>query len=333
LEDSFDVNLDPLFDDLALLNDSAEEAAKSVDLIGAAFQELERQRTSRIRAQIEEIQNRLEAAEGAADRARGALTEFITGRYANTAQAQVDALIGNVGSIGSAIEDALRQGGVRGDAALRSAVGGFESQLASIIQAGFDDGLRTQDEFRNLLAPLFGAINEEAGESATRILSNVDFTEGITPAAGREIAAALNRAVGGNELEIRAGAIMQTESEVERLQRELDAAQAGLDVDVRFSGDQVRSALQAAFDEAGLTGQQRSILLGDVTDDAVAAGQQSALAQTVTGAATTINNNGDEIINVTLPNVRDAEQFGTAIIRQGRTLATGRNANAGSRVS
>jgi tape measure domain-containing protein len=314
-------NLGEAFDDMG---EDAAEAAQEVDLIGAAFRELETQRSTKIRAQITAIQDQLEAAQGAAERARDALTAFITGRYADTARAQVDALIGNISSIGSAIEDALLQGGVRGDAALRSAVGGFESQLAGIIQAGFDDGLRTQEQFRTLLAPLFAAVDEEAGDAAGRILSTVDFTEGITPEAGREIAAALQRAIGGNNLEVAAGAIMSAESEVERLQAQLDAAQASLEVDVAFSGDQVRAALQAAFDEAGLSADQRAFILGQVTDQSVAASQQGALAQAVapTQQNITIQDNSQQVVQVT--GAGNPQAVGAAVIRENRVLATGR---------
>jgi tape measure domain-containing protein len=315
-------NLGEAFDDMG---EEAADAAQEVDLIGAAFRELETQRSTKIRAQITAIQDQLEAAEGAAERARDALTAFITGRYADTAGAQVDALIGNISSIGSAIEDALLQGGVRGDAALRSAVGGFESQLAGIIQAGFDDGLRTQEQFRTLLAPLFAAVDEEAGDAAGRILSTVDFTEGITPEAGREIAAALQRAVGGNNLEVAAGAIMNAESEVERLQAQLDAAQASLEVDVAFSGDQVRKALEAAFDEAGITDPAvRNRLLGQATDTAVAAGQQSALAQTVTQASSTTTYTDESTTTIIVDGSKSPTETGIEIVRKQQQAKAGR---------
>ncbi len=328
--------------ELIVVGEEAEEAAQKIDLVGGALRQLENQRTFRIRAQITAIQDQLEAAEAAAERARASLTAFITGRYANTAQAQVDALIGNIGSIGSAIEKALAQGGVRGGAALRSAVGGFESQIASIIQAGFDQGLRTQDEFRQLLAPLFATVDEEAGDAAGRILSTVDFTAGVGPKAGREIAAALNRVLEGNNLEVAAEAIMNTESEVERLQRQLDAAQASLEVDVAFSGDQVRSALEAAFDEAGITGQLRATLLGEASNQAVSDAQQSPLVQlaqqalnqaqqptpfspsAVQAAASQITIKDGSVTNINLTGSTDTRATAIEVVRQQQVAKTGR---------
>ena len=170
---------------------------------------------------------------------------------------------------------------------------------------------------------MFAAVDEETGDAAGRILSNVDFTAGITPDAGREIAAALQRVIGGNNLEVATSAIMSAESEVERLQRQLDAAQASLEVDVKFSGDQVRAALQAAFDETGLSEGQRALILGQVTDSAVAAGQQSALAQAVAPTQNiTIEDNSQQVVNVS--GTTEPEATGAAVVREGRILASGR---------
>lgn len=276
-------------DELEDLNDKFNAVEAGTSLVQQALQELGRQRSDRLRGEIDAIRDRLDDAREAADRARESLTAFITGRYADTPQALVDQLIGNIGSIGSEIEEALLQGGVRGDAALRSAVGGFESQLAGIIQAGFDSGLRTQDQFATLLSPLFAAIGEESNDSLARILSNVDFTEGITPAAGREIAAALDRALAGNDLEVAAQAVVAAEENVRRIEDQLNFQQAQMDVEVIFSYDQVAAALQAAGADQALL-----VALG-ITPESVAALQQSQLVQGVQAAQSSVTNNNTTI--------------------------------------
>lgn len=282
------------------ITDTAQEAAASVDLIGEAVRDLNERRTAGIRSQIEAVRRDLDGARDAADRARESLTSFLTSRYADTARAQVDRLIGQVGSIGSEIEEALLQGGVRGEARLRSAVGGFEQQLASIIQAGFEDGLRTQDEFRALLAPLLAAIDEEVGDSASRILSTTDFEFGITDRAGSSLRDALTRALADRQVEVGVRSIINAEAEVRRLEDALNAQEAQLEVDVVFDAAQIQAALAAA----GASAEQ----LAAINPTAVTNAQQTGLAGTVananraaTGVPTTnveVTQNNDTTIEV-----------------------------------
>lgn len=274
--------------ELIKIEPPAQEATKSIDLLGAAIQEIKSQRTTALRAEIEGVRSRLDEATKAAEEARAALTAFITGRYADTAQAQVDNLIGSLGNIGSAIEGALVQGGVRGEAALRSAVGGFESQLAGIIQAGFDDGLRTQEQFRNLLAPLFAAVDEETGDAASRILSNVDFEAGFSPQAAAQLSQALDRVLGGDRLEVGVQGILDAEANQRAIQNQLDQLQNSLDVDVAISPAQVRQALIDAFNQAGVP----LSLVPNVDGAAIAAATQTGLV----GAAAQY---GDQTVNAT----------------------------------
>lgn len=308
------------------LSEETQEFALNIDLVSEAINELNRRRTDRIQQQINAVQTRLDAAQEAANQAREALTAFITGRYADTASAQVDNLIGNIGSIGSSIEEALQQGGVRGEAALRSAVGGFENQLASIIQAGFDDGLRSQEEFRALLAPLAAALNEEVGDSASRILSTVDFDFGINRAAGDRLQATLQNVLSDRQVEIGARTLLNANAEVARIQRELDAYKADLDVEVRFDANQIQTALL----EAGLNAQILQLL--DLSPENIAALQQQGLAGTVAQQNNALAQfqGGAPIIPVTQPQsasgptVYDYSQTTIEVTETQSALATGK---------
>lgn len=311
--------------------DAAQAAAEKVDLISVAVRELDQQRTTRVRAQIEAIRGDLDRAKNAADQARDSLTSFISGRYADTAQASVDQLIGQVGSIGSEIEDALLQGGTRGEARLRSAVGGFEQSLAQIIQAGFEDGLRTQGEFRQLLAPLLAALDEEVGDSAGRILSTNDFEFGITGRAGDSLRDSLNRALAGKQIEVRAGTLINAEAEVNRLEALLNAQEAKLDVEVTFSAEQIRDALAAA----GATAAQ----LADVNPAAVVAAQQTPIVAAVAstgalagGGVTTsprIEVTQTNQTDITVSGARGPEATAAEIAKRDRAAATGRLVDLG----
>lgn len=254
LYDAFDFDELDLSELLGIddLDSDLTDLAPTVDLVGEAIESLNSKRTNRINSEIAGVRDQLSAAETAANDARSALTDYLTGRYADTAQASVDALIGNVGSIGSEIEEALQLGGVRGDAALRSAVGGFESELARIIQAGFDDGLRTPEEFRRLLAPLSTVIDEEVGDAAARILSTVDFDSGFNNRAAASLREVLERAVSDRDLDVGVRSIFNADAEVARLQSQLDSLQLQLDTDVIFDAAQIQQALTQAGLDAGL---------------------------------------------------------------------------------
>lgn len=317
-----------LGDDLAGLNDELDDTAPKVDLVQEAIRGLNDQRTERIRSEVSRLRGRLEEAREAADTARDAITSFFTSN--RQAPRLVDDLIGNVGSIGSSIEDALRQGGVRGDAALRSAVGGFEDQLASIIQAGFDDGLRSQSEFAALLAPLQAALNEEIGDAGRRILSNVDFTEGITPQAGAELADALSRALSGNKIEAGVSAAFAAQTEVDRIQRQLENYEANLDVKVRFDEAQIEQALRdAGASQAVIAGLDFSAVEDQALSELEKAARDASAATPATPATGAPVQQGD--INIIVDGSGDPVATGSAVVRAAGAAASGRVLPAGAR--
>lgn len=237
------------------------------ELVSKAIDQLNKQRTEGIQNQISGIQNRLEAARDAATEAKEALTSFITAQFVDSPQALVDDLIGSIDGVGSAIEAALLQGGVQGQAAVRSALGGLDSQIAKIVQAGVAAGMGGQ-EIVNLIRQVTGAVDEQILGSGARI-STLDFTEGITPQAGRLIIEELNRVLDPYQIDARAQALFNAESEVERIQRMLDDFQAELQVDVKFSTDQIVQALVDA-------GAPLSVAQNLVTPGAVSAAQQGS---------------------------------------------------------
>lgn len=237
------------------------------ELVSKAIDQLNKQRTEGIQNQIEGIQSRLEGARNAATEAKEALTSFITAQFVDSPQALVDDLIGNIDGVGSAIEDALLQGGVQGQAAVRSALGGLDSQIAKIVQAGVAAGLSGR-EIVDLIGQVSGAVDEQISGSGARI-STLDFTDGITPAAGRVIIEELNRVLDPYRIDANARALFNAESEVERIQRMLDDFQAELQVDVKFSSEQIVQALVAA-------GAPLSVAQNLVTPGAVSAAQQGS---------------------------------------------------------
>lgn len=273
-----------------------EQVSAAADAMNSAIKELEQQRSDRIRGQIDSLRITLAQAERGAEQAELALRRFLTGGYADSAQQQVDALIGNLGSIGSRIEEAGFLGGVRGEAAARAAVGDFGSQIASIIQAGIAEGLTTQEQFRGLLGPLFSVLGEEGQDAARRILSTVDFDSGFTGPAAAKLRDELNRILGGSDLEAQVGAVFNARSEVDRIQGQLDRLEAELDVKVRFDESQVRQALadagasRALVDAIDFSSLDMAQLQGLVAAVA-AANQQFAPAAPAQSGGTTYNDN------------------------------------------
>lgn len=270
--------------DLDSLIDQQRELIDVTDLTRSAIDELNRVRTARLQGEVDAITSRLDAARDAADEAREAFTSYITAPYQDTPQALVDDLIGSLDSIGSNIEEAMGQGGLLGAAAMRSAIGDFDARLAGVIQAGFDAGLRSPEELLQLLAPLNAAITETIAESRARILSDSDFTEGITPAAGQKMADALQRVLSPHDLEAAIQAVMDADNEVNRLQAQLDAAQAALEVDVVFSGAQIQEALQAAGLNAAVAATIDFNSIGAQLQQGTGIADQVALANQVTQA-------------------------------------------------
>lgn len=220
-----------------------EEVVGATNLYEAAIRSLQSQRTDRINAQIEQTRVTLDAAKQAAQEAEAAITGFLTGNYQDTPQRLVDELITNVGNIGSRIEDGILQGGLRGDAAVRLAVGDFDDAIAGIIQSGFESGLKTQEEFATLLNPLFGAVDEEVTDGAKRILSNVDFEFGITPQSADFLLEEVQRALEGDQIETNVVEAFNANEAVRRIQTQLDALQSTLQIDVTFSKEQLDQEL------------------------------------------------------------------------------------------
>jgi hypothetical protein len=159
------------------------------------------------------------------------------------------------------------QGGVQGEAAIRSALGGLDSDIAKIVQAGVAAGM-SGNQIVDLISQVTGAVDEQVLGSGARI-STLDFTDGITPNAGRRIIEELNRVLDPYQIDARAQALFNAESEVERIQRMLDQFQAELQVDVKFDTQQIIDALVAA-------GTPLSVAQNLVTPGAVSAAQQGS---------------------------------------------------------
>lgn len=252
---------------------------QDLELVQRAVEELNRQRTDQLNLRIRFLQDQLEAAEEAANRAREAFTDFLTGGDNDGAARKVDQLIGNLDDIGSRLEEGIAIGGARGAALARLALGDFEDAVGDILQAGFEEGLRTPEEFAALLAPVWDALDEEGRDALARILSTVEFDEGIGPTAQAQMQDVLNRAVNALDLNAAVGTIMDADAEVLRLQDQLNAANAELNIDARFDAEQVKQALA----DAGLNPE----LLMVITPDMVSAIQEGKELASIADQANT----------------------------------------------
>jgi tape measure domain-containing protein len=236
--------VDPLVAKYASLGATAEQ-------LRGAIARLNEQRQTAIQAQIDQVSAALRDATQAAKDARDAVAEFFSGGYIGSAQQQVDKLIGSIGSVGSAIEDAMKTGGVRGEAAVRTALGEVQGQLAAIVNAGFEQGLSGQ-QIADLIAPALQAINEEVGSGANRI-SSLDFTEGITQGAGQKLMDALQSGLDPGAIQALINNILGADANVAGLQSRLEGLQADLHADVEFTPEQVQGALDAIAAETTIT--------------------------------------------------------------------------------
>jgi tape measure domain-containing protein len=228
--------VDPLIAKYASLGATADQ-------VGDAIARLNDQRQTAIRAQIDQVEAALRDAKQAAQDARDAVAEFLSGGYLGSAQQQVDKLIGSIGNIGSQIEDGLRQGGVRGEAAVRSALGDLQGQLAAIVNAGMEQGL-SGGQIVDLIGPVLDAINEEVGDASNRI-SSLDWSEGFTRAAGSDLVDALMRGMDPGAIQSLISSILGADASVAGLENRLEGLQAELRADVEFSPEQVQGALDA----------------------------------------------------------------------------------------
>lgn len=223
----------------------------TADQLRDAISRLEDERTTALQAQIDQVEAHLRDAKDAAEEARAAVADFLSGGYIDSTQELIDNLIGDIGSIGSRIEDALKMGGVRGDAAVRSALGDLQGQLAAIVNQGMEEGLSGQ-QIVDMLAPVLSAINEEVGDAANRI-SSLDWTEGISSASGRAIVDALMSGMDPGAIQSLINDILGADASVAGLENQLENLQADMRADVEFSAEQVQGALDAIHAETTVT--------------------------------------------------------------------------------
>jgi tape measure domain-containing protein len=264
----------------------------TADQLRDAVARLEDQRTTALQAQIDQVEAGLRDAKDAAEEAREAVADFLSGGYIDSTQEAVDDLIGNLGSIGSEIEDGLRQGGARGEAAVRSAFGDLQGQLAAIVNAGFEEGLSGQ-QIVDMLGPVLQAINEEIGEGAGRI-SSLDWTAGITSGAGQALVDALMSGMDPAAIQGLINNILGADATVAGLESQLENLQAQMDTEVTFSAEQVQGALDEIHAEttvkAVITPEAAQLVFGAIQevfddDELKAAVDQAVITQGILDAA------------------------------------------------
>lgn len=226
--------IDPLIAKYSALGATADQLRDAISRLNDV-------RQTRIRAEIDQVEAALRDAQEAAQAARGAVEDFLSAGYLNSPQALVDSLIGDIGNIGSTIEDALLQGGVRGEAAIRSALGGLQSQLAGIVNAGMEAGL-SGAQIVDLIRPVTSAINEEVREASNRI-TTLDWTDGITSKSGQELVEALMAGMDPAAIQGLINNILGADASVAGLEAKLESLRASLSAEVEFSPEQVQFAL------------------------------------------------------------------------------------------
>ena len=226
------------------------ELGASADLIREAISKLEDQRTTRLRAQIDQVQAALRDATAAADEARKAFDEFFLGGTGGL-QGAIDKLVLDVPGIGDDIEEGLLRGGPQGEAMVRQALGQAGQSLGSIFQLGLEQGL-SPEEIITLLEPVYGSISQELGEALNRI-STLDWTSGFTPAAAAEIQGWFAGILDPAQIGALFAGITGADSQVAGLQAQLDALQAEMQLDVEFSPEQVQAAIDEIQAEVATT--------------------------------------------------------------------------------
>lgn len=268
------------------------ELGASADQIRDALSRLNETRQTAIRAQIDQVEAALRDARQSAEDARAAVEEFLSGGYLNSPQALVDKLIGDVGTIGSAVEEALALGGVRGEAAVRTALGGLQAQLAAIVNAGMEAGL-SGAQITDLVRPVITAIDEELGDASNRI-SSLDWTAGFTSGAGQELFDALQAGLDPAAIQRLINNILGADATVAGLESQLEGLQAALQTEVEFSPEQVQAALAEIHTEtmveAVITPEAAQLVLDEIQrvfddEDLEASVDQALVTQQLMDAA------------------------------------------------
>ena len=237
--------------------DEAQQAEaqlrQDTTLLQSAIESLNEQRTNALNVQIEGLTLRLDSAKEAADLARESLTAFITGDYQDTTAALIDDLIGNLEGVGESIAQARKKGGQIGAAEVRSIFGDLDADIAGIVQAGFEEGLTGAQ-----IQALFGPLNSAIGEVTNPLTAFFDSGNVIVPQDVTDrIFDQIQRRVDPKQIDVNAGAIFGAEAEVERMQRQLDAARENLEIEVKFNDDQIAEELA----RAGLDRRQIELVL------------------------------------------------------------------------
>lgn len=272
----------------------------SADMIRDAIRRLNDQRTTAIRAQIDQVTAALRDAQQAAEDARKAFDDYFLGGTGGL-QGAIDDLVLGIPSIGDAIEEGLLKGGPQGEAMIRQALGQAGEGLGAIFQLGLEQGL-SPEEIMDLLGPVYGSIQQEVSGALNRITS-LDWTEGFTPEAAAEIQDWFANILDPAQIGALFSDILGADSAVSSLQAQLDDLNAQLQVDVEFSPEQVRAAIgeiqteivtepvitdeaaeavlkeiQDIFDDDDLrVGIDGALLTGDIVDAAEAAEKQITL--------------------------------------------------------
>jgi tape measure domain-containing protein len=213
-----------------------------LDVVKDAVGRLQERRDNELEKQIDVVTAALEEAKAAAEDAKKAFDDYFLGGTGGL-QGAIDDLVLDIPSIGSNIEDALRTGGVQGEAGIRQALSGLGSSLGNIFELGLKEGLSPQ-QIIDRLGPVYGSIQQDLSGALNRI-SSLDWSEGFTPAAAAEIEAWLAGILDPSQISGVFNNLARTEGAISGLEAQLDALQAEKRIDVVFSKEQVQAEIDA----------------------------------------------------------------------------------------
>lgn len=211
-----------------------------LDVVKDAIGRLRERRDNALENQIDAVTQALNEAQAAAEDAKKAFDDYFLGGTGGL-QGAIDDLVLDIPNIGSDIEDALRTGGVQGEAGIRQALNGLGASLGGIFELGLQEGLSPQ-QIIDRLGPVYGSIQQDLSGALNRI-SSLDWSEGFTPAAAAQINQWLGSILDPSQITDVFNDLARTEGAIPGLQRQLDALQTEKRIDVVFSQDQVQAEI------------------------------------------------------------------------------------------
>jgi hypothetical protein len=267
----------------------AEERARGIQ---SAVDELNRQRTSGIQTEINQVAERLGAAREASDLAREALKQFLQGDYGDAAEAAIGDLILSVPGLASSLQESFSLTPQLQFASQNKTFKELGSGAFAALEQEFNKGtLITTEDARRVLAPFFATIEELRNIPIEPVLDPdgkvIQEGGGISKEVADLMTGELNKLLDDENFQVLLDTIKTADDTQAQLQTQLDQLELDLGVKVFFDEDQIKAAFKAitGFD---LTLPLSSGLLGQGVIPSLVSGQQA-------GVITTTQPNGTQL--------------------------------------